>query len=265
MGKQLITTNITSTAQMPIRKMTLDHLQEAQQEDMRALARHVGTDDAGGTPGTVAKDILYGLQATIVGSAFSCNRGAVYTGGEIYLVNASSFTIGGGQYPIFVLDTSYASGDPTEFTDSNSHNIHRIRTLRVISGTTGTTGYAGTFSDYTNKNLPAIVAATNNVNVPTGVTKSYKNKFGQVTLQGFLQMNGSFGLSDTLCTLPVGHRPSSNLLLTTIAFKPAGLVYGTVFLEVSASTGEIEYFLDPDALISNGTIVYMNNISFYTI
>ena len=35
--KKLLTTNITSTAQMPIRKMTLDHLQTAYTELINAL------------------------------------------------------------------------------------------------------------------------------------------------------------------------------------------------------------------------------------
>jgi hypothetical protein len=264
MGKQLITTNITSTAQMPIRKMTLDHLQEAQQEDMKALARHAGTDDAGGSPGTVARDILYGLQSTTVGSSFTCNRGAVYTGGEIYLVTANSFTIGGGQYPIFVLDTSYATGDPTEFTDSNSHNIHRIKAFRVVSGTTGTSGYAGTFSDFTNKNLPAKATLTNGANISSGSVVANRNKLGEVLLQGVLVMNGSFVLGGTLATLPVGHRPLQNIFFITGAFN-SSFTYGTIHGQIIASTGVISILADTAGLIGSGTVVFMDNISFYTI
>ncbi len=264
MGKQLITTDIISTRQMPIRKITLDHLQEAYQEPIKALMRAIGTDDEAGTPGTPAKDIIYGLQSTTVGSAFTCNRGAVYYNGEIFQVPAASFTIGGGEYPIFVLTTSFATGDPTEFTDSNSFNIHRIRTLRVISGTTGTANYSGTFSDFTNKFLPDKATLTNGTNITSGAVVGNKNKLGEVLLQGTLALNGSFILSDTLCTLPVGHRPLQNVFFITGGFN-AALTYGTFYCQITASTGIVKIISDPSTLIGANTVVFLDNISFYTI
>lgn len=260
MGKQLITTDITSTRQMPIRKMTLDHLQEAYTEPIKALMRAIGTDDEAGTPGTPAKDIIYGLQSTTVGSAFTCNRGAVYYNGEIFQVPAASFTIGVGQYPIFVLTTAFATGDPTEFTDSNSFNIHRIRALRVISGTTGTSNYSGTFSDFTNKMLASEVECTYGGNTSAASVFAKRNRDGLVNLRGSATMNNSYILTGLLATIPAGYRPAN----TTVAV--VGTLHGVTFKLVVvtvATNGVLSVSGDPESVIANNTVVFFDTISYY--
>lgn len=261
MGKQLITTDITSTRQMPIRKMTLDHLQEAYQEPIKALMRAIGTDDDAGTPGTAAKDIIYGLQSTTVGSAFTCNRGAVYYNGEIFQVPAASFTIGGGEYPIFVLTTSFATGDPTEFTDSNSFNIHRIRTLRVISGTTGTANYSGTFSDFTNKMLASEVECTYGGNTSAASAFAKRNRDTLVNLRGSATMNGSYVITGLLATIPVGYRPAN----ATYAVVPTlnGLTFKLIIISIGTN-GVISTVGDPESVIANNTVVFFDSITYYT-
>lgn len=260
MGKQLITTNITSTAQMPIRKMTLDHLQESYVEPIRALARAIGTDDQAGTPGAVARDIVYGLQSTTVGPSFTCNRGAVYTNGEIFQVAAAAFTIGGGEYPIFVLDTTYATGDPTEFTDSNSYNIHRIRQYRVISGTTSTPNYAGTFSDFTNKMLASEVKCTYGGNTNSEAVFAKRNRDGLVTLRGSVTLTGFFVLGGLLCAIPSGYRPPSTKVAVIGALK--GITFSQVVVTINSS-GQVFLAGDPVSVISNSTVIFFDTINFY--
>jgi hypothetical protein len=260
MGKQLITTDITSTRQMPIRKMTLDHLQQAFVEPIRALARAIGTDDEGGTPGTPAQDIVYGLQSTTVGSTFTCNRGAVYSSGEIFQVPAASFTIGGGEYPIFILGTAYATGDPTEFTDSNLFNIHRIRTLRVVSGTTSTANYFGKFSDFTNKMLASSVDCPLGGNTSAGVVTAKRNRDGLVTLKGTVTMNGSFILTNVLATIPAGYRPPATVVAVVGTLQ--GLTFELIVVTIGTS-GQILASGDPNSVIANNTVVFLDSISFY--
>lgn len=267
MAKKLLTGNITAFAKMPIRKMTLDHLQQAYTEFSQAICRSIGTDDAGGTPGTVAYDILYGLQSTTVGSAFTANRGAIYIGGEIFFVPAASFTISVGEFPILVTTTTYATGDPTEFTDGNTYNIHQIRTATIVSGTVLTPNYLGTFSDFTNKNLPLQVSSgsgiTNGTNITSGTIFAKKDRLGVVIMHGFLVMNGSYALNQTLCTLPATHRPTANINCGVMANGGGGI--NGVYITIEGSTGIVKISGDPNSRIANNTIVYLDNIVFYNV
>lgn len=268
--KKLLTTNITDLSKMPIRKMTLNHLQEAYNEQIRALAIYNGTDDYPGTPGTAAQDILFGLQSTTVGSAFSCNRGAVYSGGEIFFVPAASFTIGVGEYPVFVLNETYATGDPTEFTDGNTYNVHQIRTLSVVSGTTGTANYFGTFSNFTNKNLP--VLATNGTgitlgtNITSGTVRAKRDKLGVVVIDGSVVMNSSFAVGQTIMSLPATHRPVFGLGANPKVIVPIvnGASHGILFIEFQPG-GNVIAIADPSTLIGNNARIFVENIVYYNV
>ena len=256
---------------MPIQKMTLDHLQEAYNEQIRALAIANGTDDYPGTPGTTAYDILFGLQSTTIGSAFTANRGAIYTNGEIYLVPAASFTIGVGQFPVLVETTTYATGDPTEFTDGNTYNIHQIKTATIVSGTALTANYIGTFSDFTNKKLPTTVTNTSGITYGTNITSGQnvhakRDHLGVVVMQGACQMNSSFAVGQTIMTLPATHRP----ILVTGANPRIGITivngasYGILHIEFT-STGHIIAVKDNSGLIGNNAIIYFDNVVFYNV
>jgi hypothetical protein len=268
--KKLLTSNITNTAKMPIRKMTLDHVQESYNEQIRALAIQMGTDDYPGTPGTTARDILFGLQSTTVGSAFTANRGAVYSQGEIFLVDAASFTIGAGQFPIFVLATTYATGDPTEFTDGNQYQIHQIRKLTLVSGTTSTAGYFDTFSLFSNKTLPTEVRSgagiTNGANITGGTAYAKKDHLGVVVMHGSVQMNSTFSATfpnNILCTLPATHRPLQDI--RCIATISNGVNYNSIVIDIDNSTGNVFVSKDPNTLIGNNAAVSLDSIVFYTI
>jgi hypothetical protein len=270
MARRLITTNITASAKMPITKVTLDHVQEAYNEQFRAVCRSIGTDDAGGTPGQAAYDILYGLQATIVGSTFSCNRGAVYSGGEIYLVPAASFTIASGQVPIMVRVETYDAGDPIQFSDGNPYNIHAIRVYNVVSGTFSTPNYAGEFSTFTNKNLPIEVRSgagiTNGSHITGGIAYAKKDKLGLVVMHGFVQMNNSFSASspnNVVCTLPATHRPVQDT--TFIGSIVNGTTFRSITLRIDDATGNIACIADPSSQIGNNAVIHLDNIVFYTI
>lgn len=268
--KKLLTGNITSTARMPILKRTLDHVQEAYNEQIRALAIANGTDDYPGTPGAPAQDILFGLQSTTVGSAFSCNRGAIYAGGEIFLVPAASFTIGAGEYPVLVVTTTYATGDPTEFTDGLTYNIHQIRTATVVSGTTSTANYLGTFSNFTNKNLP--VLATNGAgitfgaNITSGTVRAKRDRLGVVVIDGSVVMNSSFAIGQTIMSLPSTHRPVFGSGANPKVIVPIvnGASHGILFVEFQPGGGVIAV-ADPSGLIGNNARIFTENIVYYNV
>jgi len=268
--KKLLTSNITNTAKMPIRKMTLDHVQESYNEQIRALAIQMGTDDYPGTPGTTARDILFGLQSTTVGSAFTANRGAVYSQGEIFFVDAASFTIGAGEYPIFVLATTYATGDPTEFTDGNTYQIHQIRKLTLVSGTTSTTNYFDTFSLFSNKTLPTTITTgagvTNGANITSSDIRAKKDHLGVVVMSGTATMNSSFTASspnNLICTLSSTHRPAHDTRIVTTITN--GTTNNHCIVTVDDTTGEVRLIADPNTLVGNNAVIHLDNIVFYTI
>lgn len=264
MSKKLITTNITTTAKMPIRKMTLDHIQQAYNEQFTAVGRSIGTDDSGAT---VAKDILYGLTYTITGSAFVGTAGAVYTQGEIFQVDASSFTIGAGEYPIFVLATTYATGDPTEFTDGNTYQIHQIRKLSVVSGTTSTANYYGTLSEFSNKNTPVTITTgsgiTNGANITSSTIRAKKDRLGLIVMSGFAQMNSSFAVGQIICTLASTHRPAHDTRVVTTIVN--GSTNNSCIVTVDDTTGEVRLQSDPNTLVGNNAVIWLDNIVFYAI
>ena len=246
--------------------MTLDHLQESYNEQIQALARAIGTDDASGTPGTTANDILYGLQSTTVGSAFTANRGAIYHDGEIFLVPSASFTIGAGEYPVLVLNTTYATGDPTEFTDGNTYNVHQIRTATIVSGTTSTANYIGTFSEFTNKKLPTTVTNTTGITfgakITSGIITAKRDHLGVVILSGNAVMNSSFVVNDVVCTLPATHRPISGMRV--VASIVNGSNNGVIILAIGTN-GIISVVADFNSQIGNNANVILDNIVFYNV
>jgi hypothetical protein len=134
--KTLKTSVISSTARAPITDRTLSHLIESHKETVEALLKGLVTD----TTGII---ILYGCVPTVAGSDYSLTAGAVYYNGEIYLVDAfATATAPGGQIPVWVLATTYRSGDPVEFKNSSGASagfldFHEIRKLKWQFGASG--------------------------------------------------------------------------------------------------------------------------------
>ena len=121
---------------MPLKSGTLQFLQDANTEAFAALL----TALIGPTYNPSTVYILYGIQlANWVTPNFSCAAGAAFYGGEIYLIDATVFSITGVDVPVFSLGiTQYTTdADPVTFTDSSVHNVHNIRKLVISAGATG--------------------------------------------------------------------------------------------------------------------------------
>lgn len=220
--KKLITDNITSTVAMPIKAGTLDHLQEAYQEIAKAICRSIGTNDD--TGGSAATDILYGLENTGSGSTYTISRGAIYTGGEIYLApNTASFTVSGGDTAVVCLVTAYRTAtdaDPVQHTDGNNYNVHAIRTVEVKAGTSSTAGYLGDYSSFVSLKAPEAWKTVGAVGQPAyganysagpGYAKFRRDRVGMVTLEMAVSAGVSAAALQTIFTLPAGYRPAFNI------------------------------------------------------
>lgn len=135
--KKLITTDISSTALLPIKQGTLNHLQSAYQECITAILNgHLG----GSSTGVVY--VISGCLVTISGGNYTVSAGAIYYNGTVYLMDAKTSTPvpSGGNTYVCNIKTTYvtaANADPVTFTDGNTHNVHQIQKAEIESGASG--------------------------------------------------------------------------------------------------------------------------------
>lgn len=133
--RKLKTSDITNTVALPIKAGTLVHLQLAYQEAITALANSI----IGRLPDSSNAYILYGCKNTGTGLNYIISAGAIYYNGEVYLVDAITFTATSGQVAVFnIVTTQYmTNADPVTFTDGVARNVHEIRKFVPSSGVSG--------------------------------------------------------------------------------------------------------------------------------
>ncbi len=162
--------DITGAASMPLKKGTLQFLQDSYKEAINALG--IGLVGSSYNPNTVYA--LSGCINTGVSGGYVISSGAVFYQGEVYLVDAVSFTPTGTDTAILDLDIENYSinADPVTFTDTTTHSIHNIRKVTIGAGSSGTGTLGGI--DYSQVSfLPTIWPKVNLSGA--GVTGSYPN------------------------------------------------------------------------------------------
>lgn len=133
------TSPITDSAKFPIKKGTLDFLQAAYGEVVSAiLIGIIGIDNYDPT----VVYIIYGIVNTGAGAVYNITAGAVFYNGEVFYVDAASFTATGSNVAIFqIVITQFlgdgTNADPVTFTDSSLHNVHDIRKIQIVQGASG--------------------------------------------------------------------------------------------------------------------------------
>lgn len=162
--KKIKTTAIAGTVKAPYIKQTFEHYNEAIQESLNAFAR--GLIPSSWATGNIV--IMQGavVSATIPGTS-SITAGFAYYEGEFFTidVNASLITTG-LQTLVWVIETTYASGDPVQYSDGNNHDQHEIRKLKLQAGLTGTglMDYnASTVRYMTGNGTASTIASTTNI------------------------------------------------------------------------------------------------------
>lgn len=134
--KILDITSITDASEMPLKKGTLQFLQDANKEIVAAtIIALIGP--------SYNASIVYILSGSInsgVVPFYNITSGAAFFNGEIYLIDATTFTVVGLNTAIFVIGvTQYTTNaDPVTFTDAATRNVHNIRKIVVTQGVTGT-------------------------------------------------------------------------------------------------------------------------------
>ena len=190
--KILDVSNINASAQMPVKKGTLQFLQDAYKELANAILR--GT--IGGAYSASTYYILHGCANSGVGSNYIISAGAIFFNGEIYLVDGTTFTTTGGQVPVMnIATTQYTTdADPVTFTNNVQYNIHDIRKIVISAGTAAGNQYGvnstNVFVNYANS-TPNIIEQGSFASLQTKVIQ-----IGVWDMNATATLNVAHGLPD---------------------------------------------------------------------
>lgn len=191
---------------MRVKKGTLDHLQTAFQEMGSSIIQSRIGDSYDITKGY----LLYGLKRTGSGLVFNVTAGALYFNGEVYLVDAFSFTATTGQTAVGTITTTNytaAIADPVRFSNNADYNIHEIRKIVFSSGVAG----SGAF-DFVNLiqyleeddyvDISASIAVNANILVTKKMIRRYKDGRVDINFEGQITTNITNG-NDIMSGLPI--------------------------------------------------------------
>lgn len=135
--RKLDNTPQSDTLGMPVKAGIWEHLQLAYQEAINAISLSLVGPSYLATKGY----ILFGCVNSGSGLNYVISAGAIFYNGEVYLVDAKTFTADGGQVAVAAIATTqYTNGDradPIQFTDGGNRNVLNIRKIVFSSGATG--------------------------------------------------------------------------------------------------------------------------------
>lgn len=263
--KKLLTTNITSTAAMPIKSGTLDHLQAAYTELI------IGTVQAllGQLYSFSTPIAIYRVDNTQTPPDYTIIAGWILYEGVLYETSGPAFTVVGPQVAVGTITTTYltaANADPVTFTDATTHNVHEIKKVVFAAGATG----SGDF-DYDdivflkialNADSQVTPASLWDFGTGTGVALQ-KNQQGLVTISGVMFADGTPGIVDPMFVLPVGYRPPVTVALPCVVQQDSTSDMFAGVITISSTTGEvIVASSDIGVNFADDDKIYIN-LSFY--
>lgn len=206
--KKILTSSITDSAQLPILKRTIDHLQEQAIENTNSIAYADLGIDASATP-----IVLWGcVPTTVTDDTLTVTVGAMIYLGEVYQVSAQSIVKTGANVFTLSLDTTtFQAGEPTIYSDNaTSVNTNQIAKIKLSQGLTGTG-----ICDWDNRMFSKSEGYSALINsdifsaivLPAGFTMTavrvnYLKKGYNINIQGLIQITRSAGtLTDFYVTL----------------------------------------------------------------
>jgi hypothetical protein len=137
--KKILTSSITDSAQLPLLKRTIDHLQEQEIENIKSCV----FAQLGSSTETLPI-ILWGCvgtlsTVTVSNDTLTITSGAMMYLNEIYQVDAQSITKTGANVFALSLDTTtFQAGEPTLYSDGvtsvNTNQIAKIKLVQVLTG-----------------------------------------------------------------------------------------------------------------------------------
>lgn len=137
MGKILDLTPISDTAQLPLKKGTLQFLQDAYNGNFFRILQAISSTNTNFQLTDVY--VLYGCINTGVYPNYNISAGVVLYGLQIFDVPATTFTVTGANIAVASLtQTQYTTNaDPVTLTDSTVVNVHNEFGIQIAAGASG--------------------------------------------------------------------------------------------------------------------------------
>ena len=201
--KKILTSSITDSAQLPILKRTIDHLQEQELENIKSCV----FAQLGSSTETLPI-VLWGCvgtlsTVTVSNDTLTITAGAMMYLNEIYQVDAQAITKTGANVFALNLDTTtFQAGEPTLYSDGvtsvNTNQIAKIKLVQVLTGAgicdwdnrlfANSEGYSDSISSdiFSSISLPAGFSLS-------AIRVTYIKKGVYINIQGFIQLTRSSG------------------------------------------------------------------------
>jgi hypothetical protein len=237
--------NISTNVGMPIKSGVLSHLQFAYQEAIDAIVK----GNIGGEYDPAKFYVLYGCVNSTTAPIYTVSAGAIFYNGEIYLVDAFTFTSTGSNVAVGTINTTFYTGngtnaDPVTFTDGSPHNVLQIRKVVFSSAASasGDVDFSGLFFTNTNK---ITVGAAGAPPFQNTFANSFSDQMGffvknsQLNINGLL--DGTLDFTKTIFTLPVGFRPSTKKF-GSIIFMDSSSYFKSAILTVETN-GDVTTYI----------------------
>lgn len=163
--KILNTAPISNISQFPVKKGTLQFLQDANKEAFAAVMISL----IGPTYNLATVYILSGVLNSLTAPAYNISTGYGFYNGELFIIDATSFTALGSNVALFQINTTQytVDADPVTFTNTVIMNVHDIRKIQIVQGASGTG--IGDFTAAFRMNL----VIPKQVNITAPVTDAY--------------------------------------------------------------------------------------------
>lgn len=235
---------ITSDKSMFFKQGTWTHLQKAYQEPITETIKAM----IGSGYDATKMYVLNGCINSGSGSSFIISAGSVFYDGEVYLVDAVSFTTSGGNVAVATItttnNTTDYSADPCEFSDGSLENVHNIRKVVIASGASGsgTKNYSAFDFDTFKYNYKDITSQCTVIGAITPTTFSVR-EYNDGTISVFLTgtYSGAISAGNLITGLPTAHTQISTLrayiqdAVPTISFIDIIYATGTILSNITIS------------------------------
>lgn len=232
MAKRIDSSNISTGQQLPINAQRLDYLQDNPNEIVDMLTKGLISYNTG--------DVIIVSGCVFTGTdpgARTMTAGSIYYNGLHYKVDAASFTTTGSNIPVWTkIDSFDDTGSPAIFSNTTTHAVEKNSKFVIVSGPVGGSGVFGYIADYNSAIVKPVVTLIRTkllldstawqaptINLTNWDVSDYfpkcKKENQTVTLR--LSVVAQSTPSSTICTLPVGFRPSESIFFA-ISYINAG-------------------------------------------
>jgi hypothetical protein len=239
--KKIDLSNISTGVGMPIKSGVLSHLQSAYQEVIDAIVK----GNIGGGYDPTKYYVLYGCVNSTTAPIYTVSAGAIFFNGEIYLVDAFTFTATGSNVAVGTITTSFFSGtnaDPITFTDGIARNVLQIRKIVFAAAASASSDvdFSGLiYQSSTEFELLSLINSFEEVeNIALEPISPLRiKKIGAKTVHITGLITGNIyvsGVQKIVCNLPLKYRPTTYIAISfPVTYTSSSVNYpssGTILL-----------------------------------